>query len=217
MRSTKKNRKAAGIREIAEALGTSIGTVDRALHGRTGVSARTKTRVLRMTEQLGYQSIALLKAKTRPDAIYISTANSLPVFHALDELKLLVVLLTRAGTAGFNYSTRASGGAYVGSFGAGAANTITFNNVTAPATGTYQLEIDYVTDGPCTAYVSVNGATPVQLTFNGNNWYDPVPYVMPVQLIGGTNTIVFSNPNPAGYAPGIDVIIVSSGATARVR
>jgi hypothetical protein len=117
-----------------------------------------------------------------------------------------------AGTAGFNYSTRASGGAYVGSFGAGPANTITFNNVTAAANGTYQLEIDYVTDGPRTVYVSINGATPLQLTFNGNNWYDPVPYVLPVQLRAGTNTIVFSNPNPTGYAPGIDSIIVSTAA-----
>jgi LacI family transcriptional regulator len=47
--------KATGIREIAEALGTSIGTVDRALHGRSGVSAKTKERVLRMAEQLGYK------------------------------------------------------------------------------------------------------------------------------------------------------------------
>jgi len=50
-----KNAKAPGIREIANALGTSIGTVDRALHGRSGVSARTKARVLRMAEQLGYK------------------------------------------------------------------------------------------------------------------------------------------------------------------
>ena len=35
------------------------------------------------------QSIALLKSKTRPDAIYISTANSLPVLRALEELRLL--------------------------------------------------------------------------------------------------------------------------------
>jgi LacI family transcriptional regulator len=46
---------ATGIRDIAEALGTSIGTVDRALHGRAGVSPKTKTRVLRMAEQLGYK------------------------------------------------------------------------------------------------------------------------------------------------------------------
>jgi len=50
-----KSGKAAGIRDIAEALGTSIGTVDRALHGRSGVNARTKAKVLRMAEQLGYK------------------------------------------------------------------------------------------------------------------------------------------------------------------
>src|ERR1700733_16181331 len=55
MRVTNKSGKAAGIRDIAKALGTSIGTVDRALHGRSGVSARTKERVLRMAEQLGYK------------------------------------------------------------------------------------------------------------------------------------------------------------------
>src|ERR1700759_4490980 len=55
MATTDKGGKAAGIRDIAKALGTSIGTVDRALHGRSGVSARTKTRVLRMAEQLGYK------------------------------------------------------------------------------------------------------------------------------------------------------------------
>ena len=90
-------------------------------------------------------------------------------------------------------------------FGAGPANT-------TPSTGTYQLEIDYVTDGPRTVYVSINGATPLQLTFNGNNWYDPAPYVLPVQLHSGANTIVFSNPNPTGYAPGIDCIIVSAAS-----
>src|SRR6201996_5132978 len=47
--------KSAGIRDIADALGTSIGTVDRALHGRSGVSPRTKAKVLRMAEQLGYK------------------------------------------------------------------------------------------------------------------------------------------------------------------
>lgn len=47
--------KATGIREIALALGTSIGTVDRALHGRSGVSPATKHRVLQMAEQLGYR------------------------------------------------------------------------------------------------------------------------------------------------------------------
>jgi LacI family transcriptional regulator len=53
MGSRDKGGKAAGIRDIAEALGTAIGAVDRALQGRSGVSLRTKVQVLRMAEQLG--------------------------------------------------------------------------------------------------------------------------------------------------------------------
>ncbi len=44
----------AGIREIANALGISIGTVDRAIHGRSGVSKITRERVLSMAKQLDY-------------------------------------------------------------------------------------------------------------------------------------------------------------------
>lgn len=44
----------AGIRQIAEALGISIGTVDRALHGREGVSAKTRERVLKQAQKLNY-------------------------------------------------------------------------------------------------------------------------------------------------------------------
>jgi hypothetical protein len=118
-----------------------------------------------------------------------------------------------AGTASFNYSTRASGGAYVGNFGAGAGNTVTFPNVTVPSTGTYPMEIDYVTSGQRTFFVTVNGGTPVELDLNGTNFSDPIPYVMPVQLNGGVpNTIVFSNPNANGYAPGLDNITIALGA-----
>jgi LacI family transcriptional regulator len=44
----------AGIRQIAESLGISIGTVDRALHARPGVSAKTRDRVLKMAAKLKY-------------------------------------------------------------------------------------------------------------------------------------------------------------------
>ena len=44
-----------GIKNIAKALNISIGTVDRALHDRPGVSEKTKTRVLRMAEEIGYK------------------------------------------------------------------------------------------------------------------------------------------------------------------
>ena len=118
-----------------------------------------------------------------------------------------------AGTAKVAYSTYCSGGAYVGSYGAGGANTVTFPNVTAPSTGTYQLEVDTTSSGPRTVFVSVNGGAPQELDVNGSTFSDPVPYLMTVPLNGGSaNTIVFSNPNAAGYAPGLDNITVSLGA-----
>jgi LacI family transcriptional regulator len=45
----------AGIKEIAKALGISIGTVDRALHSRPGVSPQTCAKVLKMAEALNYK------------------------------------------------------------------------------------------------------------------------------------------------------------------
>ncbi len=50
-----KQHKPAGIKEIAAALGVSIGTVDRALHGRPGINPATAARVLKMAERLGYR------------------------------------------------------------------------------------------------------------------------------------------------------------------
>jgi LacI family transcriptional regulator len=47
--------KPAGIKDIAEALKISIGTVDRALHDRAGVNAETRAKVLKMAEQLSYR------------------------------------------------------------------------------------------------------------------------------------------------------------------
>jgi LacI family transcriptional regulator, galactose operon repressor len=47
--------KPPGVREIADALGISIGTVDRALHDRVGISPETRARVLDMARSLGYR------------------------------------------------------------------------------------------------------------------------------------------------------------------
>lgn len=44
-----------GIKDIAKALGVSIGTVDRALHGRRGINAMTRAKVLKMAQTLGYE------------------------------------------------------------------------------------------------------------------------------------------------------------------
>lgn len=47
--------KRTGIHKIAELAKVSIGTVDRALHGRPGVSEATRKRVLRIAKQLAYR------------------------------------------------------------------------------------------------------------------------------------------------------------------
>jgi LacI family transcriptional regulator len=44
-----------GIKEIAKHLGISIGTVDRALHARRGISPRTRAKVLKAAEKLNYK------------------------------------------------------------------------------------------------------------------------------------------------------------------
>ena len=48
-------RKPPGIREIAESLGISIGTVDRALHDRPGINGETRSRILERAKALGYR------------------------------------------------------------------------------------------------------------------------------------------------------------------
>ncbi len=48
-------RESIGIKEIARALGVSIGTVDRALHGRPGINPITQSKVLEMAQSMGYR------------------------------------------------------------------------------------------------------------------------------------------------------------------
>jgi LacI family transcriptional regulator len=60
--------KTARIKDIAHALGISIGTVDRALHDRRGVNPLTKARVVQMAKTMGYRPNAaarLLSSKRR--------------------------------------------------------------------------------------------------------------------------------------------------------
>jgi len=47
--------KPVGIKDIARALGISIGTVDRALHGKPDVSPTTRALVLSTAQSLGYR------------------------------------------------------------------------------------------------------------------------------------------------------------------
>ncbi len=52
---SRKRTKPPGIREIAQALGVSIGTVDRALHDRAGINPETRSKILELAQKLGYR------------------------------------------------------------------------------------------------------------------------------------------------------------------
>ena len=53
--STGSATRPVNVKDIARALGISIGTVDRALHGRRGISPITRDRVIKMAQTLGYK------------------------------------------------------------------------------------------------------------------------------------------------------------------
>jgi alpha-galactosidase len=113
-----------------------------------------------------------------------------------------------SGTASVGGCGFCSGGGYVGNYGAGNQNAVTFPAVTVAKAGTYQLEIDYTTSGLRTFYIYVNNGPPTVLNVNGSTFDSPVPALISVQLNAGANRIVITNPNPGGYAPGLDSITV---------
>jgi LacI family transcriptional regulator len=79
--------KIAGIKDIAKALGVSIGTVDRALHGRSGVNAKTKVRVLQMAEQLGYRPNLAAQALKLNRRLSIAAILPKHISHFFDPLR----------------------------------------------------------------------------------------------------------------------------------
>jgi LacI family transcriptional regulator len=54
-KSARSRKRPAGIREIAQSVGTSIGTVDRALHDRPGINPETRAKILDVAQKLGYR------------------------------------------------------------------------------------------------------------------------------------------------------------------
>jgi LacI family transcriptional regulator len=79
--------KTAGIKDIANALGISIGTVDRALHGREGVSLKTKARVLQMAEKLGYKPNLAAVALKLNRRLEIGVVLPKEISHFFDPLR----------------------------------------------------------------------------------------------------------------------------------
>jgi LacI family transcriptional regulator len=77
----------AGIKEIARALNVSIGTVDRALHSRAGVSEKTKTRVLQMAESIGYKPNLAAQALKLNRKLSIAVILPKHISHFFDPMR----------------------------------------------------------------------------------------------------------------------------------
>lgn len=114
---------------------------------------------------------------------------------------------TLGGTATAGFSNYASGLSKVGNVGGGAANAVTFDHVSVPAAGTYQLQLDYATSGTRQLDMTVNGGTPLTLSLDGSSFDDPASVVLHVPLKAGDNVIRLDNPN--GVAPDIDRIVIA--------
>jgi alpha-galactosidase len=110
-----------------------------------------------------------------------------------------------ASSAGF--CGNCSGLASVGNLGGNPQSTVTFDNVNVPVSGTYQMEIDYLTQGQRSFFVSVNGNTAQELVLNGYSFGTPTSTVINVPLHAGSNQVEFSN--PTNYAPNLDSITIS--------
>ena len=93
--------KTAGIKDIAQTLGISIGTVDRALHERAGISLKTKARVLQMAEQLGYKPNLAAQALKLNRRIKIAVVLPRHISHFFDPLRA-GIRAAAAATAGLH-------------------------------------------------------------------------------------------------------------------
>lgn len=69
---TSRDGRPVGIKDIAKALGISIGTVDRAIHSRGGINAITKERVLKMAQNLGYKPNLAARYLKAPRQVRVS-------------------------------------------------------------------------------------------------------------------------------------------------
>jgi LacI family transcriptional regulator len=88
------------IKQIASICGLSIGTVDRALNGRSGINDATRRRVLELAKQLGYRphllARSLVTGSTMSIGVIVPTLRN-PFFSELVE-----VIQIRARAAGYH-------------------------------------------------------------------------------------------------------------------
>jgi hypothetical protein len=99
-----------------------------------------------------------------------------------------------------------SGGKKIGNLYNGGA--LQFKNVKVSRSGTYQVNIRYVSGDPRSATVSANGQSPATLGFvSSGAWDRPATATVPLHLHAGTNTVEIDS-SSAVYSPDVDAIQV---------
>jgi alpha galactosidase A-like protein/alpha-galactosidase-like protein/alpha galactosidase C-like protein len=117
---------------------------------------------------------------------------------------------TLAGGAVVQSCSTCYGGEKVGFVGEG--GTLTFDNVTVPATGTYKVTLVYCDGSGRQADISANGGAAQLLSFTPTGSFTTVgAQTVSLSLNAGANTIELSN--PSAFAPDFNEIIVASASS----
>jgi alpha-galactosidase len=121
---------------------------------------------------------------------------------------------TLSGTAGVYSCPACSDGLKVGGLGLGLNNTVTFDSVTVPRAGVYNMTVDYMTGGLRASLYSINGGPWFTLNVGGGSFLLPTSSTVPVALQAGTNTIRYGN--PTSYPADLDRIVISGDGSAKL-
>jgi chitodextrinase len=119
---------------------------------------------------------------------------------------------TLAGGATVANSASCSGGKKVSYIGNNT-GTLQFNNVNAPAAGSYVMTIYFLTAVTRNLTITVNGGTAQTVSFGSSGGWDSVgSKTVSISLNAGNNTILLLN--SSGWAPDIDRITVNASGGA---
>ena len=117
-------------------------------------------------------------------------------------------LATLGGTAIQVFCGYCSGLSSTGNIGGAPQSSVTFTDVNVPVGGTYLMEVDYMTAGTRSFFVTVNDGAAQELDLSGYNFGTPTSTVVKVRLQKGSNRIEFGN--PFNFAPNLDSITIQS-------
>ncbi|MFD8865653.1 CBM35 domain-containing protein [Streptomyces sp. NPDC059590] len=188
----------------------SGGRVELSLHGTTTTTAPGRAERLFLTA--GNNRVTA--APATKSAVRLSSLDTTGAGDTKGLASYEAESGTLGGAAARTASDYASGGAYVGFLGDGAANDLKLT-VQAPSAGRYLLIVHYANNQRAdghqyntniisrTADIAVGGGAAQRVTFKNTwTWNDYWSVGVPVDLTKGANKLTFAN--PSSYAPNID-------------